>query len=33
MKSIVLPLLGLDFAYGLEARAPEVYFEVGITDF
>ena len=33
VKSIVLPLLGLDFAYGLEARAPEVYFEVGITDF
>jgi outer membrane protein assembly factor BamA len=31
--SIVLPLLGLDFAYGFEGRRPAVVFEVGITDF
>lgn len=33
VKSIVLPLLGLDVGYGLESRAPQLYFEVGITDF
>lgn len=33
LNNIVLPLLGLDFGWGLEARAPEVYFEVGLTDF
>lgn len=33
VKAVVLPLLGLDLAYGIEARAPEVYFEVGLTDF
>jgi len=33
IKRIVLPLLGLDFAYGIEGRAPEVYFQVGLTDF
>jgi outer membrane protein insertion porin family len=33
VKSIVLPLLGLDLGYGLESRAPEVYFEIGLTDF
>jgi hypothetical protein len=29
----VLPLLGLDLAYGVEARSTEVYFELGLTDF
>jgi outer membrane protein assembly factor BamA len=33
VSSVVLPLLGLDFGYGLEAHNPEVYFEVGLTDF
>jgi hypothetical protein len=33
VKRIVLPLLGLDFAYGIEGRAPEIYFQVGLTDF
>lgn len=33
VKSVVLPLLGLDFAYGIEARSPEVVFELGLTDF
>jgi outer membrane protein insertion porin family len=33
VKRIVLPLLGLDFAYGLEGKAPEIYFQVGLTDF
>jgi len=31
--AIVLPLLGLDVAYGVEARSTEVYFELGLTDF
>ncbi|HWU90450.1 MAG TPA: hypothetical protein VN253_24465, partial [Kofleriaceae bacterium] len=31
--AVVLPLLGLDLAYGIEARSPEVYFELGLTDF
>ncbi|HSK00244.1 MAG TPA: BamA/TamA family outer membrane protein [Kofleriaceae bacterium] len=31
--AVVLPLLGLDLAYGIEARAPEVYFQLGLTDF
>lgn len=31
--AVVLPLLGLDLAYGLEARAPELYFQLGLTDF
>jgi outer membrane protein insertion porin family len=31
--NIVLPLLGLDLAYGLEGKRSELYFEVGITDF
>jgi outer membrane protein insertion porin family len=31
--NIVLPLLGLDLAYGLEGKRREVYFEVGLTDF
>lgn len=31
--AVVLPLLGLDLAYGLEGRSTEVYFELGLTDF
>jgi outer membrane protein assembly factor BamA len=31
--NVVLPLLGLDVAYGLEGERREVYFEVGLTDF
>lgn len=31
--SVVLPLLGLDVAYGFEGKRPEVVFEIGITDF
>jgi outer membrane protein assembly factor BamA len=31
--AVVLPLLGLDFAYGIEGRATEIYFELGLTDF
>jgi outer membrane protein assembly factor BamA len=31
--AVVLPLLGLDFAYGIEGRSTEVYFELGLTDF
>jgi outer membrane protein assembly factor BamA len=33
VSSIVLPLLGFDVGYGLEAHSAEVYFELGITDF
>jgi outer membrane protein insertion porin family len=33
VRAVVLPLLGFDVAYGIEARAPEVYFQLGITDF
>jgi hypothetical protein len=33
VKNVVLPLLGLDIAYGIEARSPEVVFELGLTDF
>jgi outer membrane protein assembly factor BamA len=33
LNNIVLPLLGLDFGYGIEGRSPEIYFEVGLTDF
>lgn len=33
LKSIVLPLVGFDVAYGIEARAPQFVFELGITDF
>jgi outer membrane protein insertion porin family len=33
VKAIVLPLLGLDIGYGIEARSPEVYFQLGLTDF
>lgn len=33
LNNIVLPLLGLDLGYGIEGSSPEVYFEVGLTDF
>ena len=33
VSSIVLPLLGFDIGYGLEARSVEYYFELGLTDF
>ncbi len=33
VKAVVLPLLGLDFGYGIEGHSPEIYFEVGLTDF
>jgi len=33
LKSIVLPLVGLDFAYGVEGRLPQIVFELGLTDF
>ncbi|HWO26817.1 MAG TPA: BamA/TamA family outer membrane protein [Kofleriaceae bacterium] len=31
--AVVLPLLGLDFAYGVEGRSTEIVFELGLTDF
>ena len=33
VKAIVLPLLGLDVAYGIEGKSPAVYFQLGLTDF
>jgi len=33
VKSIVLPLVGFDLAYGIEARTPQLVFELGLTDF
>jgi outer membrane protein assembly factor BamA len=33
VRQIVLPLLGLDFGYGLERRAWEMYFAIGLTAF
>ncbi len=33
VNNIVLPLLGLDLGYGIEGHSPEIYFEVGLTDF
>ena len=33
LDNIVLPLLGFDLAYGIEGHSPEIYFEVGLTDF
>ena len=33
VNNIVLPLLGLDLGYGIEGQSPEIYFEVGLTDF
>jgi outer membrane protein assembly factor BamA len=32
LRSIVLPLLGLDVGYGLEARDIQVYLAIGLTD-
>jgi outer membrane protein assembly factor BamA len=32
MRQIVLPLLGLDFGYGLEANDFQVYLAIGLTD-
>ena len=32
MQQIVLPLLGVDFGYGLEARDFQVYLAIGLTD-
>lgn len=33
LKSIVLPLVGFDLAYGIEARSTQLVFELGLTDF
>jgi outer membrane protein insertion porin family len=32
LRQIVLPLLGLDFGYGLEARDSQIYLAIGLTD-
>jgi outer membrane protein insertion porin family len=32
LRQIVLPLLGLDFGYGLEARSFQIYLAIGLTD-
>ncbi len=32
LRNIVLPLLGVDIAYGIEAEAKHVYFALGLTD-
>ena len=32
LRQIVLPLLGLDFGYGLEARDAQIYLAIGLTD-
>jgi outer membrane protein assembly factor BamA len=32
LRQLVLPLLGLDFGYGLEARDFQIYLAVGLTD-
>ena len=32
LRQIVLPLLGLDFGYGLEARDLQIYLAIGLTD-
>jgi outer membrane protein insertion porin family len=32
LRQIVLPLLGLDFGYGLEAHQLEIYLAIGLTD-
>ena len=32
LRQVVLPLLGLDFGYGLEAHDYEIYLAVGLTD-
>ena len=33
VKSVVLPLLGIDFAYGVEAEDFQMYFQLGLVDF
>lgn len=33
IRQIVLPLLGLDFGYGIESNAIEMYFAIGLTAF
>jgi len=33
VSTIVLPLLGLDVARGIEGKSTEIYFELGLTDF
>ncbi|HEY6039354.1 MAG TPA: BamA/TamA family outer membrane protein [Kofleriaceae bacterium] len=33
LKSVVLPLVGFDLAYGLEAHSRQFVFELGLTDF
>jgi outer membrane protein assembly factor BamA len=33
VKAVVLPLLGVDLGYGIEGHSPELYFELGLTDF
>jgi outer membrane protein insertion porin family len=33
VRRVVLPLLGFDVAYGLEGESPNVYFQLGLTDF
>ena len=33
LNTIVLPLVGLDFGYGIEGRSPSVYIQIGLTDF
>jgi outer membrane protein assembly factor BamA len=33
VKSVVLPLLGVDVAYGIAAKSPEIVLELGLTDF
>jgi hypothetical protein len=33
IRAVVLPLLGFNIAYGIEGRSPELYFELGLTDF
>ncbi len=33
LRSVVIPLLGVDLGYGIEGHSPEVYFALGLTDF
>lgn len=33
VKAVVLPLLGFDLGYGIDARSPKLVFELGLTDF
>jgi hypothetical protein len=33
LKSIVLPLVGFDVAYGIESKHAQLVFELGLTDF